>query len=357
MNNILENTFFSDGIPESFFCSIPEDIREKVRNKIIVLGRLRSNFNDGFLITSEDFFFWNEYKATEISNQNLDHLVFHGEKIIYRKQELFGYIDKNILTFLTDLKSFCKKQAYYRDKYGSILEFEQIILTNHELNRIKEVVKEAFEGISTKAIYWGRDIPDHKVRFVLGDYIPKKDQVKFEEVALIYDNTVSGVADEGLTITPSKLYWKNGFTQKGEIEWSNIKNLSYDEGFLTDEIVVNSGKISLNIGSKEELKALFRVLKTIKIERQHGLEKDKTGDSDEQDFLSIAKNILESPEIKSVVESIKNELDEIPKQDKTGDKTNTLGHTFNQEGKCLNCGANEKLAKKLRIKCKRNDKL
>lgn len=108
-------------------------------------------------------------------------------------------------------------------------------------------------------VYLAPNIPTHKLNNALNAYADTK--VSPEQVILLIDDTVFGSAKDGLLLTTTDLYIKEGFGKSRTIALNKINSIVLKPEFLTNPIHINAQPfVQLAQPSKSTLKALCEIL-------------------------------------------------------------------------------------------------
>lgn len=106
-------------------------------------------------------------------------------------------------------------------------------------------------------VYLAPNIPTHKLNNALNAYA----DTSAEQVILLIDDTVFGSAKDGLLLTATDLYIKEGFGKSRTIALNKINSIALKPEFLTNPIHINGQPfVQLAQPSKSTLKALCEVL-------------------------------------------------------------------------------------------------
>lgn len=108
-------------------------------------------------------------------------------------------------------------------------------------------------------LYLAPNIPTHKLNNALNSYADTS--VSPEQVILLIDDTVFGSAKDGLLLTATDLYIKEGFGKSSTIALNKINSIALKPEFLTNPIHINGQPfVQLAQPNKSTLKALCEIL-------------------------------------------------------------------------------------------------
>lgn len=85
-----------------------------------------------------------------------------------------------------------------------------------------EEIQQALKEVTNRCVFVGKEIPPNKIHNAIKAYA---DGVSPEDVLLLFDNTGSGVAKDGLLLTAGAIYWRNTFLDMGQLSYTEIRSV------------------------------------------------------------------------------------------------------------------------------------
>ncbi|HEY0047896.1 MAG TPA: TIR domain-containing protein [Pyrinomonadaceae bacterium] len=138
-----------------------------------------------------------------------------------------------------------------KESKSSVLPQPKAIKPQAEIASKEFVAKFVIDGVlddfTHEYLFRHGAIPENKSQNAIQAYAQ---DVRHEDILLLYDNTFFRSAKDGLLITADAVYWHNYMEDVGTARFSDITNVTYEDGVFSSEIYIDGRKIKLQTGDR-----------------------------------------------------------------------------------------------------------
>ena len=157
-------------------------------------------------------------------------------------------------------------------KHGGRVQINQLLKVTPGETKVDdeiaflEKVHQAFQGLTGHITWLAGQIPKEKAAAAIANYAQN---VSFEEIVLLYDQTFFGSAKYGAILTANSIYWRNGRIQRAEhCRYVDIRDVTTQFASELETRILINGRLLLVTGPRATTASAFvTLLRGLKPER------------------------------------------------------------------------------------------